>query len=99
TRFSRDWSSDVCSSDLADDFGLLERLKHPRTRLFPAGAPDDQLGNHGVIEGRNGVAGPYATVHTHGGRLAGGVMPDREGNMRRRSEERRVGKGGSARWT
>src|SRR5690606_40637752 len=29
TRFSRDWSSDVCSSDLVDEADLAEQLVHP----------------------------------------------------------------------
>src|SRR5690606_39757978 len=80
TRFSRDWSSDVCSSDLAVPTGvphitvaagLGERL----AREQKPGADDQALGDGG------GQAVVGSTTVTDGGEAPV------------RSEERRVGKG------
>src|SRR5690606_40513014 len=35
TRFSRDWSSDVCSSDLESDYSSSENRHHKVTHLVP----------------------------------------------------------------
>src|SRR5690606_40997773 len=92
TRFSRDWSSDVCSSDL-----LRIGDAFRRERLHVAG---DLLGLAPLITGdeqRQRVASgpggeellPKASLVAFDHRVRG--VEDR------RSEERRVGNGGSAR--
>src|SRR5690606_41069685 len=95
TRFSRDWSSDVCSSDLPSRYGaLLDDVRLVAvTGVGPV--PDqnaalrlvvlvDRLYDRDVPVALGG-GGP-ATVFTEP-MLAGG-----------RSEERRVGKGGGSSW-
>src|SRR5690606_40862443 len=90
TRFSRDWSSDVCSSDLVAS-RFLHHRPHPlrsqaTARPLPAGT---WTGQH-VLDGQ---AGPT---------LGQGVKLATENDVGRtpaRSEERRVGKGGRARWS
>src|SRR5690606_40436693 len=84
TRFSRDWSSDVCSSDLA----RLTNQREDHHRQYTAG-DDERAGNpadaaivnpgHGHEDHRGRSARPHEEVH--------------------RSEERRVGKEGrTQRW-
>src|SRR5690606_40713009 len=89
TRFSRDWSSDVCSSDLS---GGLQYLAQGLGRLHPpAPGLDDQHARAeiGVGGGRLGFhlgddgAGQATTTGAGGGVL--------EGQSQLRSEERRVG--------
>src|SRR5439155_17150611 len=86
TRWPRDWSSDVCSSDLGLDrllADLLGDLGHPVSeeprRVGPRRLVAGALGDR-AREPREGAAGRLAE--------AGGG----------RSEERRVGKEGRARW-
>src|SRR5207302_7388798 len=97
TRFSRDWSSDVCSSDLGrpstpDQKEIQRRGETPRrsaskstglTRLtqFP--------------ESQYRVACPFAALYS-GGVVRYHRSPRSQGF---RSEERRVGKEGRARWS
>src|SRR5690606_40275914 len=92
TRFSRDWSSDVCSSDLGigGNFDLVR--KHWPSWL---GKPPENLisGVPAHVDGRM-----LAIAERAGGRI---VNRDRmwhytEG-IKNRSEERRVGKEGSTR--
>src|SRR5438128_4824131 len=87
TRCYRDWSSDVCSSDLGqlavalvDDPGTAQQLR-------PADRPDSLPGIGGVDEkgGGAGLGHPHAVADAH----AEIAVADRE-----RSEERRVGKEG-----
>src|SRR5690606_40243144 len=84
TRFSRDWSSDVCSSDLAslspEAVSLAEEV-HPPTGFAPVTffvVPDQ-----GAVVARFGMTDAPSRVHDPGGG---------------RSEERRVGKECRARW-
>src|SRR5690606_39827362 len=72
TRFSRDWSSDVCSSDLRS-VCPARRGKGPEAKNIPSLRP------------------PSSTMSSRGGSA-------REKTRKFRSEERRVGKEGSARW-
>src|SRR5690606_40507580 len=78
TRFSRDWSSDVCSSDLqADEMVRHYRtlLSHPSVQAITYWGISDEgwLGAPGGLLRRDGSAKPaYTALH--------------------RSEERRVGK-------
>src|SRR5690606_39763888 len=98
TRFSRDWSSDVCSSDLKS--GLPERSKgnrfggveRPVAAQFgkPANVYDPILFTVDVLEAKLGQ--PALQRH-----LAA-FEPGRNLSTRTRSEERRVGEEGSELW-
>src|SRR5690625_5843173 len=84
TRWPRDWSSDVCSSDL-------------HVAALPGGAGAEQPGE--VAHGEDGELGVLRGGD--GLRDAGGVGAEEVGardggDLRGRSEERRVGKGGRA---
>ena len=50
--------------DALDD-ELLQGPLGPRHRLLPVHAPDDQLRQHGVVEGRDDVLGVHVAVHPH----------------------------------
>src|SRR5690606_40384586 len=86
TRFSRDWSSDVCSSDL-----LLQGRRGVHQHVIP---PLDG----GIIVGAADLGGGHLGDVGHG---IGGVVPKpvkgRLSLRRGRSEERRVGKKGKSR--
>src|SRR5690606_39462530 len=97
-RFSRDWSSDVCSSDLA----VLLTLGLPTLASAQQPAPVDRvrswefsLGGGITILDKDLLdalsAGPSATRFTKSGD-PGRVLPTGA-----RSEERRVGEGGGSR--
>src|SRR5690606_39595277 len=92
TRFSRDWSSDVCSSDLADTTGATLQ---PLTR-----EPDDEITVYSRTEFR-----PPRHVVIGGEVRDGGRFQWREGMTLRdlvlmaRSEERRVGHGRRFQWS
>src|SRR5690606_41056857 len=96
TTFARDWSSDVCSSDLhARDL----RVRSPRPGVENSGvvAPGGGGGRGGTdrLAGARGARGRRRVVaQGPGGRLwpcGTGAHPGRQ-----RSEERRVGIGGRA---
>src|SRR5690606_40922764 len=78
TRFSRDWSSDVCSSDL----GLL----HPPSRHPAAAVQRRRIADRAHHVGHRGDG---SRIHRGGG---GVIEIHRLGGVR--SEERRVGKEG-----
>src|SRR5690606_39919129 len=89
TRFSRDWSSDVCSSDLSfPGRGVLDRLL-----VIPLAVPTyivaycyvDLLGYAGPVQGALRAFFGWATPRDY-------WFPDVRST---RSEERRVGKEGS----
>src|SRR5690606_39735036 len=87
TRFSRDWSSDVCSSDLAAGLELF-----PASHTYPV--PDSVPGGH-----RPEYSGwvLWANFHRVGRFYGGGGLRRLEfwrAYAGHRSEERRVGKGG-----
>src|SRR5690606_40918922 len=87
TIFSRDWSSDVCSSDLASEPALkiLEKPHCPGGDSFVVGTPTPQWIRHGGK--RRSGAGDLARHDV--------VHPARQlvqRDLRERSEERRVGK-------
>src|SRR5690606_39601422 len=90
TRFSRDWSSDVCSSDLvgvvARDRGVLVRLGVDALVLvLVVGGP--ALGDRPAVDqDRAALAGELRVAHA----LVVGAGVEVVGL---RSEERRVGKG------
>src|SRR5204863_6372302 len=86
TRSLRDWSSDVCSSDL-----LLARLRHSTTGNLRRHHPHP---NPPPSRGRAFALLPIA-LPLDGGGLGGGVSPRRKPRHEvasGRSEERRVGK-------
>src|SRR5690606_40519156 len=97
TRFSRDWSSDVCSSDLTavgvefveNQILQASAVVHNQTVRFLI-ASEDQLQHHEV--GQQDVRRVGCDGLADGVVLLAGVTVDR-------SEERRVGKGRVARWT
>src|SRR5690606_40894157 len=90
TTFSRDWSSDVCSSDLpAHEQVHGEQQNHRHHQL------DDQARDAQIF--REGLAA-LAVLALPVGRLLGQLLR-RRGDAVLRSEERRVGKGGWGRVT
>src|SRR5690606_39863402 len=84
TRFSRDWSSDVCSSDLAGSAGTV--FGGGPAAALAAAAAAEAVG--GVNCSNSEAAGSACTLTGAGAGPAAVV----------RSEERRVGKEGRARW-
>src|SRR5690606_39827963 len=85
TRFSRDWSSDVCSSDLVD--GICDYASHVVLYLI--------LGFllHGQI-------GPVAWILAVAAGMSRILQANHyEVQRRQRSEERRVGKECRSRWS
>src|SRR5207302_8172360 len=98
TRFSRDWSSDVCSSDLATTGGVRTAALpgHARRNEFVSLTVDARLGHAYVAAGGLNVADvrlATAGVRTHN--LAGSRTT---AMLKKRSEERRVGKEGRGGW-
>src|SRR5205085_8174468 len=93
TRFDCDWSSDVCSSDLA--LAVLQELDVvDQQDVDVAVAPLERLGLV-VAQAVDEVVGEFLGGHVaNGARVTegGGVMADRMQQVR--SEERRVGKEG-----
>src|SRR5690606_40893488 len=99
TIFSRDWSSDVCSSDLV---GLAAKQTCQKTRTAISGGPFRRSLSHHKKEER--VEGISKAIRAH---LQGTERVPHSAYTtasvvvnETRSEERRVGKGGSGRtWT
>src|SRR5687768_8100047 len=94
TRCSRDWSSDVCSSDLPLQLvrgHALARLAHDVDREEPL--PERQLG---VVEDR---ADADAELIAAGIAVELSALRDPRDLVGVRSEERRVGKECRARWS
>src|SRR2546429_2702319 len=83
TRCSRDWSSDVCSSDLD---------RHPPGKHGGGGSAGQAQRSAGELSGR--VTIERVTL-TQGLQVAGMLVSAKEG----RSEERRVGKECRSRWS
>src|SRR5690606_39457851 len=82
TRFSRDWSSDVCSSDLAERGADLLQEKRSPGQLFD-----------GVVPGEDRIAIAKRPAHPPPEH----ARAHRGGRLVERSEERRVGKEGRTR--
>src|SRR5207302_2087297 len=82
TRFSRDWSSDVCSSDL--DVASLEALVDPALV-----AARDEFGRGALARAAEAASAPAVALLIRRG--APVEAPDQNGTTPR-SEERRVGK-------
>src|SRR5690606_39473351 len=98
TRFSRDWSSDVCSSDLdsnnidavnENDFSELMNLLNPAAG-WPAEYLDDVAGNYFQ---ENGTAIDEISTTDQDNKVYLVKL-----GYETRSEERRVGKEGKSRW-
>src|SRR5690606_40700783 len=97
TRFSRDWSSDVCSSDLFDvaiDFSLPDGFDAILAACLARGA--------GLVSGTTGLSAPqHAAIGEAGARI--GILWSANFSLgvalleELRSEERRVGKEGERR--
>src|SRR3989440_3527041 len=85
TRSDRDWSSDVCSSDLA--LGLQDLLNEEVSPAPRAGPPDLHMPS--FVEGWNPPAGGLVPT----------TAASRPGPRTLRSEERRVGKESRSRWS
>src|SRR3712207_6889990 len=86
TRYWRDWSSDVCSSDLADDV-LCLKAQYPR------------YGRTDVADGANSLEDDdYVRGVLNQGTEAFLASPERVLHFLR-SEERRVGKECRSRWS
>src|SRR5690606_40453229 len=85
TRFSRDWSSDVCSSDLAESG--LEAVHLGAEGVFAGGFGGQFLATLDPVEFDDALEQPVALVDIvlH---AVGNLVPARPA----RSEERRVGK-------
>src|SRR5690606_40327669 len=86
TRFSRDWSSDVCSSDL-HRLRVLEQVDPPRLLQEQAAR------NKRAVHQRPGIVGKPGIKPGHQ-RPEIDLEHDED-----RSEERRVGKEGRTRWS
>src|SRR5207253_5031082 len=97
TRWPRDWSSDVCSSDLPDGpllprGGALAEGRRNRVGRVRGGRPRNAV-RPVVVERRRLPRGCLGLR----GRSRLGVLRDRREEDGGRSEERRVGKGGGCR--
>src|SRR5207237_6242227 len=92
TRFKCDWSSDVCSSDLAmrdaGTFVELDRFVTHRSTDF--GLADEKYLGDGVVTGYGRIDGRLVYVFSQDFTVFGGSLSER-------SEERRVGKEWGAR--
>src|SRR5690606_40958901 len=89
TRFSRDWSSDVCSSDLLHRIQIDALLRH-----FPQGRHIAQLADtfFDKLDGEIDMRFGRETAHRESDRAVGELV------VAPRSEERRVGKECRSRW-
>src|SRR5690606_40190654 len=87
TRFSRDWSSDVCSSDLPDD------RQSRSTRVLQQAS-----GAHSLPFAPEWASLTPAKPRKVFPRTAASRLDGSARNAKGRSEERRVGKGWRTRW-
>src|SRR5690606_40543174 len=95
TRFSRDWSSDVCSSDL-----LHFRLEVDDRALRQGGAGSLNFRINGLVLGSPVNVLDYLFSETGDAHMIVGSEEVSHGGgpQGSRSEERRVGKRGGCRW-
>src|SRR3712207_9302721 len=113
TRYWRDWSSDVCSSDL-DAQGIADYYRQTfgaPTTLLSYGAPliapgDDRLAELGLAPGEFHLVVArfepenHVDVIVEGHRRSAAPKPlVVVGSAAYRPEERRAGKGGRSRWS
>src|SRR5439155_12234397 len=92
TRWPRDWSSDVCSSDLLAEFAAqaVFEQKIARIPLAQRTLPGDVPGTLGIVPV---IAGADAGVRVDAGNPIRLVVIAFQLELHARSEERRVGKG------
>src|SRR5206468_7603794 len=96
TRSDRDWSSDVCSSDLGSPCGEVE--DHRRRDEGFAG---DRTRQPGAVPGEGEEHRDNGDAQERAARLGdhgGGAGEEARGEGSPRSEERRVGKEGRTGW-
>src|SRR5258707_12040460 len=86
TRYWRDWSSDVCSSDLVASFGLVFEAGSAKAFLLNDRSPNVTAAQ--IVAGGGMTAAYLLTIHHHG-----------RFERFTRSEERRVGKECRSRWS
>src|SRR5690606_40778223 len=95
TRFSRDWSSDVCSSDLIKAYqeGLIqdELVEHPKC------SRDEHLREDIKLEELSKLKPTFSEKGVVTAGSASGIV-DGAASLLIRSEERRVGKECRSRW-
>src|SRR5690606_40198627 len=88
TRFSRDWSSDVCSSDLEGEFRSVKRITNWAAKNGCLGKVEIL----GFVDGSTSLD----WIESAGGKvlnlLTKGSLRHVTSQLRKRSEERRVGK-------
>src|SRR5690606_40245252 len=96
TRFSRDWSSDVCSSDLASTV-LADEIKDVPTTSFEDALRGKVAGMS--VTSTSGQAGSTSSIRIRGiGSMNASNEPLYVIDGVPRSEERRVGKECMSRW-
>src|SRR5207249_7583972 len=95
TRSKRDWSSDVCSSDLRPSREAVAVAASPNGRMKRKLGGREALAPQLRMSRSRSLASPHLDV-VLGRPAATGTAPAPENVPR--SEERRVGKGGRARW-
>src|SRR5690606_39542391 len=97
TRFSRDWSSDVCSSDLGERYA--EKMLLVQQQILPI-----KLLDFNISKTINGAELKWVTASETNNnyfepeRSIDGKIFNSLGKVKGRSEERRVGKECRARW-
>src|SRR5690606_40199575 len=95
TRFARDWSSDVCSSDLLPkDFPFEENLPSPFSEKldFPKDLEESESWDPSLKNGLRGLFFFISMQH----HCCSFVVINKQPKFR--SEERRVGKEATSRW-
>src|SRR5207253_7537296 len=90
TRWPRDWSSDVCSSDLPD---VKRERGTSAVPLGRVGEPEEMAGPAAFLASEDAS---YITGHTLA--VDGGLLSQQRSPQVDRSEERRVGKEWRCRW-
>src|SRR5690606_39590274 len=97
TRFSRDWSSDVCSSDLMENKDVKMLMNDLSDEVSKAKSKEmlDKAGIYKLAEKNTGTGMLYF-LDAQSKNLLSKVSLARTNN---RSEERRVGKEDRTRWT
>src|SRR5690606_40189256 len=97
-RFSRDWSSDVCSSDLGSLHGRLEGLEVLSQLVWgEARLADGRVDDAGLVAAELDLTGLERPHYAADVRADGAGLRVGQQAAGARSEERRVGKGGGCR--
>src|SRR3546814_14031415 len=84
-----DWSSDVCSSDLAADLRLVAYAAEAHAHEIAAGGPGDRLAERGLADARRADQAKDRSLDLLHALLNREIF---ENPLLDRSEERRVGK-------